>query len=93
MTVETKTTVEFKDLFAVEFHCGACGAIIVRKLDQQIRIPIVCGNCDRQYDLPVSPRLQALLQLFRSMARFSGEELSYELRLEVAGLQKPVDRV
>lgn len=89
MTIETRSTIELKDISAVEFGCPSCGAVIIRKIDQNFRMPSGCFNCDAQWTVTMSPEQQALTQLFRTLAHYSSVKFPFRCRLEIDGIKPP----
>lgn len=88
MTIETKATIELKDITHVEFHCKKCGSSISRKIGTLFTLPSACGNCDSpQWHLFDSPETQHMMTFFRSLARYSADSFPYDLRLRIAGLE------
>jgi hypothetical protein len=81
MAIELKGTIELKDLTAVEFRCKRCGHASIRRLDDQLRVPALCGNCDAHWQ--ADSEAQALLQFLRNLASYAAKDRAYSLRLHV----------
>ncbi len=86
MTIEKKGTIELRDIGAVEFICKSCGTITIRKLNDQLKIPSHCGNCDTLWFLNQSDEGQRLRHFLLQIARYGSSEAPYLLRFHVAGL-------
>lgn len=82
MTVELRSTIELKDITAVEFRC-ACGNACIRKLDNLLDVPASCGNstCKLTWWPVNDPNLQTFL---RSIA--VAKERYPLLRFHIEGL-------
>jgi hypothetical protein len=88
MTIETKGTIELKDITAVEFRCKQCGHASIRKINDDLKIPALCGNCDRQYHLGYGPDGQELRNFLYQLAKYASRDAPYSLRFHVEGLEK-----
>src|SRR5258708_36709203 len=67
MTIETTTSIQPKDITAVEFECRKCGAKTIRKLNADFQPPGICGNCSELWFTDGSERHHELREFF---ARF-----------------------
>ncbi len=90
MTIETRATVELKDLAAVEYQCN-CGAKSVRPIGGGLRergntVPVKCEACGELWtvDGSVARHIAQLLNLVAVLADQKGAR--FTLRFEVAGL-------
>ncbi len=92
MTIETKASINFADINAVEFHCKQCGAILIRKLDEMLRVPRACGNCDAQWNFADGPEGQELLRFFRRLLAYRSIGFAFDLRLQVVGLDEELKK-
>ena len=45
MTIETRTTMELKDIKAIEFECATCHTKVVYSIDQFSQPVFVCYTC------------------------------------------------
>jgi hypothetical protein len=84
MTIETRTTIEFRDITELEIECTGCHAKLTWKpLQDQTFIPVGCGKCGQQFLVKDSVEHKELLQLIATMTRHSYGGNSYILRLAV----------
>ena len=90
MTIETKGTIELKDITAVEFICKGCGTVTIRKLNSDLKIPCACGNCDAVWLPNQGDAGQGLRRFLLQIAYYGSGESPYSLRLHVEGLDKVV---
>jgi DNA-directed RNA polymerase subunit RPC12/RpoP len=84
MTIETGTTIEFRDIHELEIECVACHTRVMWKpLQDQTFIPTECGKCGEQFLVKDSVEQKELLQLIATMTRHSFGGNSYILRFAV----------
>lgn len=85
MTVETTTTIELKDITAVEFVCKDCRAKTIRKLNDKLVIPTACNNCGKPWFIADGDEHKGILLLARKLQQYGQGEFNY-LRLQVANI-------
>jgi predicted RNA-binding Zn-ribbon protein involved in translation (DUF1610 family) len=84
MTTETRTSIEPKDISAVEFECRKCGTKTIRKIDNNFTTPITCGNCSDVWIVNNnSPEAQELTGFIRMLEYYSKHEFRYALRFQI----------
>ena len=85
MTTETRTTIELKDILAIEFECGQCHAKAVWPVNGDPRVPVKCSRgCEQQWFIVGSPEHEALLGLVKRIADCAAlDGKNYKLRLEI----------
>lgn len=83
MTIDTRTSIEPKDITAAEFECRSCGAKTIRKIDDKFRTPISCGNCGDIWMIGGNPDEKWFTEFIRSLEHFSLEQFRYILRFQV----------
>jgi predicted RNA-binding Zn-ribbon protein involved in translation (DUF1610 family) len=83
MTVETSTSIEPKDITAVEFECRNCGTKTIRKIDAKFKTPIICGNCSDVWSIDGNPDMRQLAEFLRMLEHYSKYDLRYILRFQV----------
>jgi len=72
MTVETRTTIQLRDITEIEIECGVCHTRIAWKSrDDDKFIPSHCKKCDTVFFVENSPEHRDLLALFSLIARYS----------------------
>lgn len=85
MTTETRTTIELKDILAVELTCNKCHSKIVRPLTLDNAIVARCSRgCQVQWFIDGSVEHQSLISLVRLLhdcAQIKNEH--YSLRFEI----------
>jgi hypothetical protein len=86
MALELNPTIELKDLSSVEFRCKNCGHASTRKLDDVLRLPVLCGNCDSRWQMNEGHDGQELLRFLRDVRSYAAKERPYSLRFHVEGL-------
>ena len=84
MTVETRTTLEPKDINAIEFECRSCHAKVIRNLDDKLTVPINCSNCGTAWFLEGRPESGELGFFLKRLQYYSNGEFPYTLRFHVA---------
>ncbi len=85
--IELKRTIELRDIVAVEFRCKQCGHASMRGLDQQLRLPVWCGNCDSKWEVNEGPEGPVLLAFLRSITSYATKDRPYSLRFQVEELE------
>jgi hypothetical protein len=90
VAVELKGTIELKDITGVEFLCKQCGHASIRKLDEILRLPVLCGNCDSHWQANQGAEGQELIRFLRDITSYSAKERPYSLRFHVEGLAQLV---
>lgn len=86
MTIETRTTIEPKDIVAIEFECAACHTKNVHKIDKFSHPAFICYTCHPSKIL-VTERssehnaLVGLVTVLRQLAAL--EEPPFIVRLEI----------
>ncbi len=69
MTSETRTFIEFKDVVAIQFECGNCGAKASFPIGRLDRNPMVCVNCHEEWFISDrDPARAAFSSLVHSLA-------------------------
>ena len=92
MTQQIRTTIEPKDVKAVEIECNHCHFRIVRPIDNWLRDTSMCPNGQEQWGSNHSHVLGAVKELAEYLQMVSvrtKEGLPFTIRLEVEGLDKP----
>jgi hypothetical protein len=87
MTLETRNTIELKDVVAIEYECAGCRAKTVRVLNDKHVIPLTCGNCNTPWFAQGSNEwrhLQDLVATFAELRSSITKEVG--VRLEIAGV-------
>lgn len=83
MTVETRTTIELKDVEAVEFGCSKCGNRIIRQLTETPRVPMACDNCGEAWFSGTGPENGQLGDFLRRLHRYGKDDSPCILRLHI----------
>lgn len=89
MTIETKTTIEWKDLNSVEFECGQCHTKTVYQLEKFTEPPFFCNVCEpnNQFLIHGSQDYADLVKLIRTIKRFSqANPEKFVMRFGVSGI-------
>jgi hypothetical protein len=89
MTVETKVTIEFRDIIAVEFECPKCHTRISRQLTEDNHLPEKCkgGMCQQVFFADSSLEFGSMLNALNLIGRYAkAKDLPFKLRLELSGL-------
>ena len=99
MTSETRTLIEFKDIFGVEFECPLCGAKIMYPLAKPYqRLASICPSCNEGWFAPKNPSEHpsapsAAKQVFEGLLAFQElikrSDIHAHVRLQVNGLPEP----
>jgi hypothetical protein len=84
MAIELKGIIELKDITGVEFLCKGCGHASIRKLDEKLRVPVVCGNCDLRWQINEGHEGEELLRFLREIT--ATKSRPYFLRFQIEGL-------
>jgi hypothetical protein len=85
MTVETRTTIELGDVKAVEFECSNCHVKTIVPLNKFKQPPISCRGCNsEQWFVPGSEDFNDLIQMVRSMERFSKPNKLFSMRFDIS---------
>jgi hypothetical protein len=85
MTVDDRYLIDFKDLEAIRFECGACGTALTIPLDKWAGIQESCPSCRVIWVHPHTPQFQTLLQLSAGLrgTRAIAKEAGYLVRFEM----------
>jgi hypothetical protein len=87
MTIETKTSIELKDIQAVEVECRQCHAKQIRNIDAFKNFPVVCGNCETQLIIPGSRNYEQMMLFVRHIGELAQDEGErFTLRLQIKAL-------
>jgi hypothetical protein len=71
MTIETKTTIEPRDITTLEFECNQCHSVNVLPLDVAATPPVQCPHCRKEQWMTLGGELyRALVDLVRTLQRF-----------------------
>jgi len=91
MTVETKTTLELKDIKAIEFECANCHAKTVFPVAKYENPPTRCASCESpQWLIPGSEEWEGLNRLGKTIRKISeSRQPSFTLRLEILNPSMP----
>jgi hypothetical protein len=87
MAVELKGMIELGDVTGVEFRCKQCGHASIRKLDQVLRVPVSCGNCEARWKVNEGPEGLELLGFLREITSQAAKDRPYSLRFQVEGVR------
>jgi hypothetical protein len=86
MTIETRGTIEPKDVRSFEIECPKCHSKTVHPLQLEIEFPIVCIHCRDQWIIPGSQEHTDMMRFLNLLRRYSTAKQAFILRFEVAGL-------
>jgi DNA-directed RNA polymerase subunit RPC12/RpoP len=88
MTVETRRTIELRDILAIEYECSQCGAKTIRTLNEKHAIPGMCGNCSATWIVDGSQEHRDLIVFVNTLRTFPKSSVNAHVRikLEVAGI-------
>jgi hypothetical protein len=88
MTIETKGTIELKDINSFEFECVKCHSKIVLAVSTFKRLPTHCPDCDTQWLINAGEEYEGVGQLLRRIQRAVNveSETRYKLKLGIRGL-------
>jgi predicted RNA-binding Zn-ribbon protein involved in translation (DUF1610 family) len=84
--VNSMAMIELKDITGVEFRCRQCGHASIRRLDEVLRVPASCGNCDSKWQGNEGHEGQELLRFLHEITSYSAKDRPYSLRFHVEGL-------
>ena len=89
MTIETRTTLELKDIRAIEFECNACHTKTLYSVAKYTQPPTHCPHCTegRQWIIPGSEEWEGLANLGKVIRRSKSE--LFTLRLEIEAVPMP----
>jgi len=72
MTVETRTTIQLRDITEIEIECGVCHTRIAWKSrDDDKFIPSHCKKCDTVFFVENSPEHRDLMALLSHIIKYS----------------------
>ena len=86
MTIETRTTVQLKDIKAVEFECATCHTKVVYAMDKFAYPLFVCNVCQPPKTLVPERGKESedIKQLIYLINRFSGKPEAYVMRFDIS---------
>ena len=85
MMIETRTTIELKDVLALEIGCKHCGAVTIERVREVHHIPISCPNCTAELlDMDGSTKraIEELVRILKHPALIE-EKGNFTLRLHI----------
>jgi len=88
VTRETRSTIEPKDITAIEFECKECGTKTLRKLDKKLQIPSACGNCSASWFIDGRPEHNELAVFCAKLEHYGKSGFPYVLRFQVPGSEE-----
>ena len=85
MTIETRTTMELKDIKAIEFECATCHTKLVYPIGKFTHPLMTCNVCQPPKTLVPErgKELEDIKQLVYLVQRFSGEAGMYVMRFDI----------
>jgi hypothetical protein len=85
MTTETRTTIEPKDIMAVEIECAKCGFRTVRSVTNWLGDSMVCGNCQKSWDEHelMLKNIRDAVVLLRAVSLQTKENMPFNIRIEI----------
>jgi hypothetical protein len=85
MTTEVRTTIEPKDIMAVEIECAQCGFRTVRTITSWLGDSMRCGNCEKSWDEHKSmlKNIRDAVSLLRIVSLETKETMPFRVRLEI----------
>jgi hypothetical protein len=89
MTIETKTTIEMRDIKTVEFECGTCHTKLVYDIDKFTSPMMFCNVCQPTKTLVAdrSTEFQDIRHLIHLINRFAQlDPALFRMRFDVTGL-------
>lgn len=89
MTIETITSIELKDIAAVEFECGTCHTKIIYPIEKFLHPAAACNVCQpqKQFVIHGSSEFADYIKLGELIRRFSKTDPNlFRMRFE---LRKP----
>jgi hypothetical protein len=90
MTSEKRTTIQLRDIKAIEMECLKCHAKIVRPIASWYGDVTQCANCNEQWMMPQAQDFKNLRNLVNALATCTiqaADKQPYALRLEIEGLE------
>jgi DNA replicative helicase MCM subunit Mcm2 (Cdc46/Mcm family) len=88
MTIETRTTLDFKDIRGIEFECSMCHSkvlIPVEKFKEPLTRCSVCGERGTQWLVHGSADFEDIQNLIRTIRRlYDRPSEGFQMRFEVA---------
>ena len=88
MTVERILTLDFGDIRAIRVVCAKCKATVSMRLDETVRLPRNCPNCNEEWFSNFHPAngrdAQAIADAVKAASNFARRaDLAFSLRLEM----------
>ena len=85
MTKEIRTTVEPKDIVAVELECSKCHFKTVRRISHWMRDSSVCSNCQESWgaDGVTIEQVRQLATVLRMLSEDKAGGRAFTVRLEL----------
>jgi hypothetical protein len=85
MTTEVRTTIEPKDIMAVEIECAQCGFRTVRTLTSWLGDSMRCSNCEKSWDehKPMLKNIRDAAVLLRTVSLQTKENMPFIVRIEI----------
>jgi NAD-dependent SIR2 family protein deacetylase len=95
MTIETKGTIELKDINSFEFECVKCHSKIVLTVRGFKKLPTQCPDCDEPWLINGSEEFFGITDLLRKVQRAVNVETNppFTLRLGIRGLGESKDAI
>ena len=88
MTFEIRTSIEPRDITAVEFECKVCGTRTIRKINEKFSTPMMCGNCSAVWFIAGGPEADQVAQFLRILEHHSKHDFPYVLRFHVPNMKE-----
>jgi len=90
MTIETRSTIDLDDITAIEYECAKCRCKTIRALDDNHRIPAMCGNCSAVWMTDGSREHKELSTFVADLREFRRSSVNQHvgIRFEVRGIEK-----
>jgi hypothetical protein len=94
MTIETRSSIELKDIIAFEMECSKCHTRTIRKLQSQFEVPIKCGNCSGGWMMQGSAEQNSLREFLTQLQSYikTPPTQNFVMRLEVSGLKDEITK-
>ena len=85
MTTELRTTIEPKDLVAIEIECTKCGFRTVRTIAQWLGDSAMCANCRESWTEhePMLKNIRDAAALLRMVSLQTKEKMPFRIRIEI----------
>jgi hypothetical protein len=85
MTTETRTTIEPKDIMAVEIECAKCGFRTVRSVTNWLGDSKACANCRESWIVHESMlnNIRDAVALLRIVSLQTKEPMPFSVRIEI----------